>query len=204
MSKINTPEELRALYGHAKGRAVSKQMDKLETHSKRFIELSPFMVMATSRTDGLADASPKGDHPGFVQVLDDETVAIPDRPGNNRLDTMENLLVNPAVGLIFFIPGVNETLRINGTAEIRNDQDLLERFEVGGKLPKTVYVVRAQEVYLHCAKALMRSELWSADAQHPERPIPTAGQMIREQSGDLEIVEETQSEMEARYKKVLY
>ena len=203
MSIIDTPDKLRALYGHAKGRAVSKQITKLEPHSKRFIELSPFLVMATSRPDGLADASPKGDHPGFVQVLDDETIGIPDRPGNNRLDTMENILVNPAVGLIFFIPGVNETLRINGTATISDDPDLLQRFAVGGKLPKSVFVVKADEVYLHCAKALMRSKLWSADAQAVERPIPTMAQMLRDQTSD-DVEDESQEDMEARYQKVLY
>jgi len=203
MSTIDTPDKLRALYGHATGRAVSKEITKLEPHSKRFIELSPFLVMATSRPDGLADASPKGDHPGFVQVIDDETVAIPDRPGNNRLDTMENILVNPAIGLIFFIPGVNETLRINGTAAISDDPDLLQRFEVNGKLPKTVFVVKAQEVYLHCAKALMRSKLWSPDAQAPERPIPSMAQMLRDQTTD-EVELESQEDMEARYQNVLY
>jgi PPOX class probable FMN-dependent enzyme len=203
MSTIDTPDKLRALYGHATGRAVSKEITKLEPHSKRFIELSPFLVMATSRPDGLADASPKGDHPGFVQVIDDETVAIPDRPGNNRLDTMENILVNPAIGLIFFIPGVNETLRINGTAAINDDPDLLQRFEVNGKLPKTVFVVKAQEVYLHCAKALMRSKLWSPDAHAPERPIPSMAQMLRDQTTD-EVELESQEDMEARYQNVLY
>jgi uncharacterized protein len=207
MSKLTTPDEIRALYGHPKGRSVTKQLDRLETHSRRFIELSPFLVIATSRPGdeggGLADASPKGDMPGFVQVLDDHTIAIPDRPGNNRLDSMENLLVNPAVGLIFFIPGVNETLRINGFAEIRDDTELLARFEVNGKLPKTVYVVTVKEAYLHCAKALVRSKLWSAEAQAPERPIPNMSRMINEQTnGDAP--EETDAEMLARYRKVLY
>jgi PPOX class probable FMN-dependent enzyme len=203
MSRLDSADALRDTYGHATGRAVTKQIDKLEKHSRRFIELSPFLVMATSRTDGLADASPKGDHPGFVQVLDDRTIAIPDRPGNNRLDSMENILANPAVGLIFFIPGVNETLRINGVAEIRDDAALLARFEVNGKLPKTVYVVTVREAYLHCAKALMRSKLWSPDAQAAERPIPTIGQMIKDQGGDDDPVED-QAEMERRYSKVLY
>jgi PPOX class probable FMN-dependent enzyme len=203
MTKLNTADALRDTYGHAAGRAVTKQMDRLESHSRRFIELSPFLVMATSRADGLADASPKGDHPGFVQVLDDNTIAIPDRPGNNRLDSMENILANPAVGLIFFIPGVNETLRVNGVAEIRDDADLLARFEVNGKLPKTVYVVTVREAYLHCAKALMRSKLWHAEAQAAERPIPSIGQMIKDQAGDDDAVED-QADMEARYTKVLY
>lgn len=204
MSKIETTEQLRALYGHPSGRAVVKQLDRLETHSRRFIELSPFLVIATARADGLGDASPKGDHPGFVQVLDDATIAIPDRPGNNRLDSMENILANPAVGLIFFIPGVKETLRVNGRAEIRTDPDLLERFEVNGKPPKTVWVVRVAEVYLHCAKALMRSKLWAPESQAPERPIPPMGQMIRDQSGDETIEPEPQDAMEARYKRQLY
>ena len=203
MSKLDKTDALREIYGHAKGRSVNKQMEKLEKHSRRFIELSPFLVMATARPDGLADASPKGDHPGFVQVLDDYTIAIPDRPGNNRLDSMENLLTNPAVGLIFFIPGLTETLRINGTAEIRDDMDLIERFEVNGKLPKTGFVVSVKEAYLHCAKALMRSNLWSPDAQILERPIPTIGQIIKEQSGDNSFVE-SQAEMEASFKKELY
>ena len=203
MSKLDKPDSLRAIYGHPKGRAVSKQMDKLDKHSRRFIELSPFIVMATSHPDGLADASPKGDFPGFVKVLDDYNIAIPDRPGNNRLDSMENLLANPAIGLIFFIPGVNETLRINGTVEIRDDADLMKRFEVNSKLPKTIFVVSVKEVYLHCAKALMRSNLWSLDAQASERPIPTIAQIIKEQSGEDGPIE-NQAEMEAKYIKELY
>ena len=203
MSILDTSDALRQIYGHAKGRAVSKQMSKLEKHSKRFIELSPFLVMATSRPDGLADASPKGDHPGFVQVLDDNTIAIPDRPGNSRLDSMENLLANPAIGLIFFIPSVNETLRINGFAEIRDDVELLDRFQVNDKSPRAVYVITVKEVYLHCAKALMRSKLWSPNSEGPERPIPTIGQMIKDQTGDTGPVE-SQVDMEAKYKKALY
>ncbi len=203
MAKIDTAERLRAIYGHPKGRAVTKQLGKLEKHCRRFIELSPFLVMATARSDGLADASPKGDMPGFVQVLDDNTIAIPDRPGNNRLDSMENLLRNPAVGLIFFIPGVDETLRINGTVEIRDDADLCQRFAVDGKPAITVFVVRVEEAYLHCAKALMRSKLWSAEAQAAERPLPTCGQMMKEQTGDVAPAE-TQADMQARYAKVLY
>ena len=203
MAKIETAEQLRAIYGFPKGRAVTKEMPKLEKHSKRFIELSPFLVLATSRPDGLPDASPKGDMPGFVQVLDDNTIAIPDRPGNNRLDGMENILINPAIGLIFFISGVNETLRINGKVEIRDDEDLCQRFTVNGKPAVTVYVVHVEEVYLHCAKALMRSELWSPEAQAPERPIPTVGEMMKDQTGDASPAE-TQTEMEARYAKVLY
>jgi PPOX class probable FMN-dependent enzyme len=203
MARIETAEQLRAIYGYPKGRSVAKQMAKLERHSRRFIELSPFLVMATSRRDGLADASPKGDLPGFVHVLDDSTVAIPDRPGNNRLDGMENILANPTVGLIFFIPGIDETLRINGTVEIRDDEDLRQRFAVDGKPAVSVYVVHIEEVYLHCAKALIRSKLWAAESQAAVRPLPSCGQMMKDQTGDAAPAE-TQEAMLARYAEVLY
>ena len=188
LSKLDKIDSLRSLYGYAKGRALSKQMSRLDKHSRRFIKLSPFLVMATSRFGGLADASPKGDHPGFVHVIDNYTIAIPDRPGNNRLDSMENIILNPAIGLIFFIPGLDETLRINGSAEIRDDLELLERVVVKDRLPKAVFVVSIKEVYIHCAKALMRSNLWSLDAQHQKRPIPTIGQIIKEQMGILILI----------------
>jgi hypothetical protein len=159
--------------------------------------------MESSNADGRADASPRGEAPGFVHVIDTHTLAIPDRPGNNRLDTMENLLENPEIGLIFPIPGVNETLRINGTAEIRDDDDLLTRFEVNGKRPATVIVVHVRETFLHCAKALMRSRIWENDAKHTERPLPTIGEMIRDQI-DSPDAPESDDEMIRRYRKVLY
>jgi len=203
MAHITDVEALRQVYKQPKGRSLSKQMTRLERHSKRFIALSPFLVLSSTGPDGLGDATPRGEAPGFVHVLDDQTIAIPDRPGNNRLDTMTNILENPGVGLIFFIPGVNETLRINGAAEIRTDADLLARFEVRGKLPTSVLVVRINEAYLHCAKALMRSQLWSADAQSAVRPIPTIAEMIKDQSGDDEPLE-SDADMQARYAKILY
>jgi len=203
MAHITDMDALRQVYKQPKGRSLSKQITKLERHSKRYIGLSPFLVLSTTGTDGLGDATPRGEEPGFVHVLDDNTIAIPDRPGNNRLDSMTNILSNPGVGLIFLLPGVNETLRINGTAEIRTDEDLLARFEVNGKLPASVIVVRINEVYLHCAKALMRSKLWSADAQSDVRPIPTIAEMIKDQAGDDEPLE-SDADMQARYAKILY
>lgn len=200
---IETIDALRQKYNTAGGRAVTKEHSRIEKHTRRFLALSPFLVIASSANDGLADASPRGEAPGFVQVLDDQTIAIPDRPGNNRLDTLENILANPEIGLIFFIPGVNETLRINGRAEIRDDADLLQRFEVQGKLPATVLVVHIQAIYLHCAKALMRSNLWHADMLPDQRPIPSMGQMINDQiNSDAEVEPET--EMVERYRKTLY
>ena len=203
MAQIITEEELRQVYKAPKGRSLAKQMNKLEIHSKGFIKLSPFLVISSTGPDGLGDTTPRGEEPGFVRVLDDNTIAIPDRPGNNRLDTLTNVLTHPGVGLIFFIPGVNETLRINGKAEIHTDLGLLTRFEMQGKLPASVLVVRINEVYLHCAKALMRSEFWLPDAQADKRPIPTIAQMINDQSGvDMEL--ETDEDMRVRYAQQLY
>ena len=145
MNKILTRDDLRGRYKLPRGRAVGKQLDHIDLHNKRFIELAPFVILATSDIDGRADASPRGEAPGFVHVIDAHTLAIPDRPGNNRLDSMENILENPEVGLIFLIPGVNETLRVNGTAEIRDDDDLRARLEVNGKRPATVIVVDVRE-----------------------------------------------------------
>jgi PPOX class probable FMN-dependent enzyme len=203
MSKITCRDDLRRLYKLPTGRAVDKQLDHIDAHDARFIELSPFVILATSGSGGRADASPRGEAPGFVHVIDAHTLAIPDRPGNNRLDSMENILENPEVGLIFLIPGVNETLRVNGTAEIRDDDDLRARFEVNGKRPVTVIVVDVRETYLHCAKALMRSHLWDDDARHTERPIPTMGEMIREQIDSPE-PPENDEDMIRRYRRILY
>ncbi len=203
MTKISSQDDLRRLYKLPRGRPVDKQLDHIDPHDRRFIELSPFVVIASSDNQGRADTSPRGEAPGFVHVIDDHTLAIPDRPGNNRLDTMENLLENPEVGLIFLIPGVNEALRVNGSAEIRDDEDLRARFEVNGKRPVTVIIVRVRETFLHCAKALMRARLWEDDAKHAERPIPTMGEMIRDQIDSTE-PPESDEDMTRRYRKVLY
>ncbi len=203
MTKISSQDDLRRLYKLPRGRPVDKQLDHIDPHDRRFIELSPFVVIASSDNQGRADTSPRGEAPGFVHVIDDHTLAIPDRPGNNRLDTMENLLENPEVGLIFLIPGVNEALRVNGSAEIRDDEELRARFEVNGKRPVTVIIVRVRETFLHCAKALMRARLWEDDAKHAERPIPTMGEMIRDQIDSTE-PPESDEDMTRRYRKVLY
>ena len=205
MSKIETPDQLRALYGHATGRAVTKQMDKLETHSKRFIELSPFMVLATSRPDGLADASPKGDHPGFVQVLDDHTVAIPDRPGNNRVDGMKNIIANPKVGAIFFVPGSNVTYRVNGSARISRDPALLDRFLVNGKPPRVVVVVSVEEAFHHCPKAFVRGKFWEAGAEGAGKPAFTNGTFAAyRDGGDEAYAAKYEADYQVRLKDQLY
>ena len=201
--QITSREQLREVYPEPKGRTVRKVIDHLEEHCRAFIALSPFVLLSTAGADGKGDVTPRGDAPGFVAVLDDNTLAIPDRPGNNRLDSMENLLFNPSVGLIFFIPGVNETLRINGTAQIRTDQELCQRFAVAGRLPPSVLVVTVREAFLHCAKSIMRSRLWDADAQVERSLMPTIGQIISDQLGESRPVE-TQDQVIESYRPGLY
>jgi uncharacterized protein len=180
---VRSEEELRGLYGSPSERAVRKQMTRLDGHCRTFIAHSPFLVMGTAGANGSLDVSPKGDAPGFVTVLDDRTLLIPDRPGNNRLDGLRNLLDNPHVGLIFFVPGVQETLRINGRARITTDAALLAPLAVQGRAPRSGLLVEAEEVYLHCAKALIRSQLWDP-ARHVERSaLPSMGRMLADQIG---------------------
>ncbi len=203
MAKIENEEGLRRIYKQPNERAAEKEIDHLDAHCKRIIELSPFLVLSTQGADGLGDVSPKGDAPGFVAVLDDRTIAIPDRLGNNRLDGLRNITANPAVGVMFLVPGIGETLRVNGHAEIRDDAELLARFEVNGKPPATVTLVHIKEVFFHCAKAIMRSKLWQEDYKVDRSVLPSVGEIIRDQRGG-EGHAETQAEMEIYYEKNLY
>jgi uncharacterized protein len=203
MSHVSTREQLREVYASPGERAVRKELDHLDRHCRRFLELSPFFVLATSNARGHADASPRGGPPGFVHVADDTTLVIPDHPGNNRLDNLENLLERPEVGLLFLIPGVDETLRVNGPVEIRTDPELRERVATGGKTPKAVLVVTVRQAFLHCAKAFMRSRLWHPEARVERSELPTLGEMLKDQlrsSGPAE----TRQEMLERYRKALY
>lgn len=181
MEFITTREDLRQHYGDMHDIAAKKTLSFLDGHSKSFIARSPFVLIGSSDNEGNGDVTPKGDLPGFVAVLDDHTLAIPDRPGNNRLDTFENLIVNPAVGLLFLIPGMNETLRINGVGRLTRDDGLRERLSVNGKPPITVLVVTVKTCYMHCAKAFIRSSLWKP-ATWPERAsMPTLGTILCDQ-----------------------
>jgi hypothetical protein len=168
---------LRELYGEPSDAAIAKEVDYVHPHYRAMIEASPFMVMATSGPDGL-DVSPRGDPPGFVVVEDERTLLIPDRRGNNRADSLSNLIGDPRIALLFLIPGVGETLRVNGHAEISIDPALLERFPAQGKLPRSVIVVRVERVYFQCPKALVRSDLWNP-AKHIERKsLPSTGTIL--------------------------
>ena len=197
---ITTHEQLRALYAAPGERAVRKQQAQLDAHCQRFIALSPFCVLASGGGAGaLLDASPRGGTPGFVKTPDTHTLLLPDAVGNNRLDTLGNLLDDPRIGLVFLIPGVDETLRVNGTARLREEALYTDFFTAERQRPKLVIEVRVAEAYLHCPKALMRSRLWSADAQVDRAVLPTLGQMIHDQMG-LATEPESQVAMLQRYR----
>ena len=203
MGRITSLEELRALYPAAHERALKKQLSHIDRHCRRFIELSPFVVISSKGADGLSDASPRGDQPGFVNILDETTLAIPDWPGNNRLDTLSNIVADPAIGLLFLIPGVDEVLRVNGDAELRTDEDLRAPFARSGKLPRLVVKLSVREAYLHCPKALMRAKLWNSAAQIERSQLPTLNEMIHDQIKSTAPVE-SHADMMARYKDALY
>ncbi len=169
---------LRAMFKPVNRLALMKELDHLDRHCRRFIELSPFLCLATSRADGGADNSPRGDAPGFVEVADDKTLVLPDRPGNNRIDSLANIVHNPQVGLLFFIPGFTETLRLNGQAKLVTTPELLARHAVDGRTPNLAVVVTVDQVFLQCSKALIRSRLWQDDAKVDRKSMPTLGQMI--------------------------
>ena len=209
MSTISTPEALRACFAPAGERSVKKELPQLDVHARRFIALSPFLVLSSSGVDG-ADASPRGGAPGFVQVVDAHTLLIPDSPGNNRLDSLQNLIVNPQVGLLFLVPGVDETLRVNGKAVLSLDEAERERcadtLTGARRVPKLVIRVSVQASYLHCAKALMRSALWDASRRVQRSSLPSMGEMLRDQIADRvgpEVVFETQAQMLERYRQTL-
>jgi uncharacterized protein len=195
--------ELRELYGEPAENAVKKQLDHLDKHCRAFIALSPFLVLATAASDGSCDASPRGDAPGFVAVLDDKTLVLPDRRGNNRVDSLENVTANPHVGLLFLVPGMDETLRVNGRARITQDESLLAPLAVRGQVPRTGLLVTVDEVYLQCGKALIRSDLWNAEKHIDRSAFPPLGQVIAEQIGGLDPAE-TQCSIEESYQNRLY
>ncbi|HWK46403.1 MAG TPA: pyridoxamine 5'-phosphate oxidase family protein [Stellaceae bacterium] len=174
---------IRAFFGAPSDRAVRKELRHLDKHARAFIALSPFLVIASSGPEG-ADASPRGDAPGFVAVLDDTTLLVPDRLGNNRVDTWLNVVRNPAVGLLFLLPGVNETLRVNGRGRPVTDPALLTPLAAQGKVPKIGLLVEVDAVYLQCAKALVRSELWNPDKQIERKSFPSLGQILADQLSD--------------------
>ena len=197
-----TPERLYELYGDAHPPAAAhKVIDHIDAHARQFLSACPFAVLATTNGTSL-DASPKGDHAGFIAVEDERHLVIPDRPGNNRLDGMLNILAHPKVALILFIPGVRESMRINGRAEISDDPELCARHALNGRVPKTVLRITVEEVMSHCGKAAMRAGIWDPSTWPRERPIANLSEIVRDHSGmDIEILNET--EIERRYREHL-
>ena len=197
-----TPEKLRAIYGDPGPHAATKAISRFDGHCRDFIAHSPFLLLATSDGTDL-DLSPKGDPAGFVRVVDDTSLLIPDRPGNNRIDAMMNILAQPKVALLFMIPSVAETLRLTGTAEILDDPDLCDSFQINGRSPKTVLRITADQIFIHCGKAPMRAGLWDAKTWPAQRPVASMYEMLRDHT-KLDVASVSQSYAETRYRKTLY
>ena len=176
--RITNVDQLESIYGDAAAHSLAKEITYISDDYRAFIEKAPFVTVATVGPEGL-DCSPRGDPPGFVRVVDEKTLMIPDRRGNNRIDSMRNLVRDPRISLLFLIPGVNETLRINGRAEIVVEPDLCASFSMQGKLPRSVLVVTADRVYFQCQKALVRSRLWDVEAQIPRSELPSTGKILK-------------------------
>lgn len=202
LNYISSEEELRALHHEPMSRATDKVLGRLDKHCRSIIELSPFCVISTQGPKG-ADVSPRGDPAGFVRILDDQTLLLPDRVGNNRFDAMTNLLVNPKIGMLFLVPGMNETLRINGTGRITDDARVLEETAVQGRAPKIGLVIRIDEAFLHCAKAFSRSGLWDASRQIERAQLPSYAEMLLDHVNGL-TEEENARQSEVMAKRGLY
>lgn len=206
MEFVTTRDELRTIYKTPRPTdgSIRKELKALDGHCRSFIGKSPFVLIGSSDGAGNADVTPKGDKPGFAAVLDDTTIAIPDRPGNNRLDTLENILLHPSVGLLFLIPGMNETLRVNGAARITVDRSLRERLAVDGREPQSVVVVTVKAAYMHCAKAFMRSALWKPETWYDRATLPTLGQILRDQLALADSAEATDRWLDDEYKQTMW
>ena len=200
---VSTIEALEAIYGEPLPQSLVKEIDYISDHYRSFIEKSPFMVLASVAEEGL-DCSPRGDPAGFVRVVDEKTVMIPDRRGNNRIDTLRNIVRDPRVSLLFLVPGVGETLRINGRAEISVDPELCASFDMNGNTPRSVIIVTADRVYFQCQKALARSRLWDPDAQVERKELPTAGKILQSLSRDEFDGEAYDRNYPERLKKTIY
>jgi len=200
---ISDMAQLEALYGQKHPAAVVKEIHHINDSYRKLIEAAPFVVVATAGPEGL-DCSPKGDAPGFVRILDDKTLAIPDRPGNNRIDGFRNIMRDPRIALLFLIPGVGETLRVNGRASISIDPELMPSFAVNGKLPRCVLIVHIESTYFHCSKAIVRSKLWDEATKIDRKSLPSTGTIVAELSQGKLGGEKYDREAPERIKAQLY
>lgn len=205
---VTSESALRSLFAPTRGLAVGKCLGSLDKHAQDFIRRSPFLCIGTQSADGSADVSPRGDPVGFVKILDAHTLAIPDRPGNNRLDTLANIIANPVVGLLFIIPGYDDTLRVNGQATLVTEPELLDGMRVNDRIPKIAIVVRVSEVFLHCAKAFRRSHLWNPENLQDRSEMPSLSKMILDQTtgapDDENEMRKIDENLEESYRKSLY
>lgn len=205
-----TEAALRAALGEPMELAVRKALPRLDKYCRAFIERSPFMCLGTANENGKTDVSPRGDRSGFVLILDDNTLFVPERPGNARYDSLINIIHNPHVGLLFFVPGFEDMLRVNGRAELIHEPGLMARCTVNGKTPRVGIRVTVEEAYLHCAKAVRRSQLWNPAAQYDRSELPSLGKMILEQTADsdappaAETVRSVDEYIEENYRSELY
>jgi PPOX class probable FMN-dependent enzyme len=203
MNDIPDYAALRAHMGQISPMAERKVLTSLDKHCRHFIQLSPFLVLATTDGEGRVDASPRGDLPGFVRVLDDRTLLLPDRPGNNRVDSFANILSAPGVGIIFFVPGIDETLRVNGTARLLTGPEALVGLEVSGKAPRTGLLIQVDEAFFHCAKALRRAGLWDPGTRVERSSFPSLGRIIADQVGGF-TPEDADARIEKAYRERMY
>ena len=205
---INNEQSLRSLFQPTHTLAALKCQTTLDKHAQDFIRRSPFLCIGTQNLDGRADVSPRGDPAGFVSILDEHTLAIPDRPGNNRLDSLANILANPSVGLLFIIPGFDDTLRVNGQASLVTDPDLLESMRCNDRAPRLAIIVKVSEVFLHCAKAFRRSHLWDPSHFQNRAEMPSLMNILLDQTvgapGDGEEMRKMDEGLEVEYEKTMY
>ena len=199
MGTIRAETELRELIGMPSEVVVSKIVDHLNPLTRRFIEASPFLCVATSAPDGRCDVSPRGDPAGFVRILDDRTLLIPDRPGNRIADTLRNILANPHVGLVFLIPGVGDSFRVNGRASVIDDPELLAASAIDGRAPRLGILIEIEEAYTQCSKALIRSDLWNPEHHIDRSELPSSGEILRSLRDDDFDAERYDSERAERY-----
>ena len=205
---IADEQSLRGLFQATHTLAAIKSLPVLDKHAQEFIRRSPFLCLGTQNVDGRADVSPRGDPVGFVKILDERTLAIPDRPGNNRLDSLANIIANPHVGLLFIIPGYDDTLRVNGTAALVTDPALLESMRVNDRLPNLAIVVKVAEAFLHCAKAFRRSRLWNPENFQDRAAMPSLMKILLDQTSGAapegEAMQKIDADLEDEYKQTMY
>lgn len=207
LEQVETINSLRELYDSPMDLVIKKVKSSLDKYTTQYLELSAFSVLSTSSADGCMDCSPRGDYPGFIQAFDENTIAIPDRPGNNRLDSLKNIIENPNIGILVLIPGFSECLRINGKAKIVINHEILERFKYKEKIPKSVILVSIKEIYFHCSKAITRSKLWKPESQVNRNVMPGFGKILMNQidpSKSDEEIEKVEKLIKNRVKTTLY